>query len=303
MNLFLYQKKSGSISIKQIVYLMKKLWRSFSIATWLGWQIESNWTDPLLFAIYSIIKPISGAAIIVVMYSVITKGAFASPIFTYIYLGNAFYIYVGQVMTGISWAIIDDREHYKTLKYMYTAPIHFPTYLLGRGVARFIIATMSVIITILFGVLFLHIKIDLTQVDWFLFTISLAIGVNMLALMGLILAGIMLLLVHHMWGLGEAVAGALYLFSGAIFPLDILPIYIQPLGYIIPITYWLELLRRSLVGPVADAFPTLVNYTNVQLLLILISLTLLFGFISIISFKWCEDKAKDKGLIDVVTNY
>jgi len=48
------------------------------------------------------------------------------PIFTYMYLGNAFYIYVGAVMAGVSWAVIDDREHYKTLKYMYVAPIHIP---------------------------------------------------------------------------------------------------------------------------------------------------------------------------------
>ena len=31
---------------------MKEVWRSFRMATWLGWQIESNWTDPFLFAIY-----------------------------------------------------------------------------------------------------------------------------------------------------------------------------------------------------------------------------------------------------------
>jgi len=278
-------------------------WRSFRLATWLGWQIESNWTDPFLFGIYSIIKPLAGAAILVVMYSVITNGDFASPIFPYIYLGNAFYIYVGQVMTGISWAVIDDREHYKTIKYMYTAPIHFPSYLIGRGVARFIIATFSVFITILFGVLFLHIRIDFLQADWLLFLVSLLVGVNMLAMMGLILAGAMLLFAHHMWGLGDAVAGALYLFSGAIFPLDVLPAYLRPLGYLMPITYWLELLRRALIGNVAQAFPTLSSFSNLQLLGILVGLTLVFGVISKFSFRWCEAQAREKGLIDVVTNY
>ena len=64
------------------------------MATWLGWQIESNWADPLLFAIYSVIKPLSGALILVVMYSVIMHGNFNNPLFPYMYLGNAFYIYV-----------------------------------------------------------------------------------------------------------------------------------------------------------------------------------------------------------------
>ncbi len=282
---------------------LQQLWRSFRLATWLGWQIESNWADPFLFAIYSLIKPLAGAAIIVVMYSVITQGNFSSPLFAYIFLGNAFYIYVGQVMTGISWAVIDDREHYKTMKYIYTAPVHFPTYLLGRGVARFIIATISVVVTITFGVLFLHLKIDWQNVNWLFFLLTLLIGVIMLAMMGLTLAGVMLLLVHHMFGIGEAVAGALYLFSGAIFPLDVLPAALRPIGFIIPITYWLELLRRILVGDVAQAFPTLQTMSNLDLLGVLLALTILFGFISMITFRLCEYRARELGLIDTVTNY
>src|SRR5688500_19329839 len=117
-------------------------YRSFRMATWLGWQVESNWTDPFLFAIYVIIKPLATAAILVVMYSVITGGDYNSPLFPYIYLGNAFYIYVGAVMSGVSWAVIDDREHYKTLNYMYISPINIPFYLLGRRVSCFFIASV-----------------------------------------------------------------------------------------------------------------------------------------------------------------
>lgn len=279
------------------------MWRSFRMASWLGWQIESNWADPFLFAVYSFAKPLAGAAILVVMYSVITQGDFDSPIFPYMYLGNAFYIYVGQLMTGISWAVIDDREHYKTLKYIYAAPVNFPVYLLGRGVARLLIASISVVVTILFGVFFLHLNIDFSAVNWPLFLVTLLIGVFMLSLMGLILAGAMLLLVHHMWELGGAVAGALYLFSGAIFPLSVLPAFLRPIGYLMPITYWLELLRRSLVGSVAQAFPTLAGFNNPQLMGILLALTIAFAFISVGSFRWCENKARERGVIDVVTNY
>lgn len=292
-----------SVNRFESVSKIPKWIRSFRLAAWLGWQIESNWADPFLFAIYSLVKPISGAAILVIMYSVITGGDFESPIFPYIYLGNAFYIYVGAVMTGISWAVIDDREHYKTLKYIYVAPIHFPTYLLGRGVARFIIASISVVVVILFGVLFLSLSIDLAAVKWLLFIASLLVGVIMLALLGLILAGMMLLLVHHMWGLGEAVAGALYLFSGAIFPLEVLPPFLRWIGYLLPITYWLELLRRSLVGSVAEAFPTFVSLTDIELFWILLGLTVFYGVLAIVVFRLCESKARDRGLIDVVTNY
>jgi ABC-2 type transport system permease protein len=56
--------------------MISTFWRSFKTAAWLGWQIESNWADPFLFFIYSVMKPLTGAAIIVVMYSIVTKAAF-----------------------------------------------------------------------------------------------------------------------------------------------------------------------------------------------------------------------------------
>lgn len=278
-------------------------YRSFRMATWLGWQVESNWTDPFLFAVYVIIKPLASAAILVVMYSIITKGNYDSPLFAYVYLGNAFYIYVGSVMAGVSWAVIEDREHYKTLKYMYIAPISIPFYLLGRGVSRFLIGTVAVIVTLAAGKLFLHLPLDLAQVNWGLFFVSLFIGVTMLAMIGLILASITLMLVNHNFIIGEAVAAALYLFSGAIFPLEVLPTWLRPIGFAMPITYWLELMRRSLIGNVAEVFPTLANFSNGQLLGILLGLTILFGLASIFTFRWCDHLARERGLIDRVTNY
>ena len=277
--------------------------RSFTMATWLGWQVESNWTDPFLFAIYVIIKPLATAAILVVMYSIITGGDYNSPLFPYIYLGNAFYTYVGAVMAGVSWAVIDDREHYKTLKYMYIAPINIPFYWLGRGVSRFLVGTVAVFVILTAGVWFLHLPLDLTQVNWGLFLVSLFIGVSMLAMMGLILASLTLMIAHHFFLIGEAVAGALYLFSGAIFPLEVLPTLLRPIGYAMPITYWLELMRRSLIGDVAEAFPTLAQFSNLQLIGILVGLTVVFALLSVVVFCWCDHRARELGLIDRVTNY
>lgn len=277
--------------------------RSFTMATWLGWQVESNWTDPFLFAIYVIIKPLATAAILVVMYSIITGGDYESPVFPYIYLGNAFYIYVGAVMTGVSWAVIDDREHYRTLKYMYIAPISIPFYWLGRGVSRFLIGTVAVIITIGVGALFLNLPLDLAEVNWGLFVVSLLIGVTMLAMMGLILASVTLMMAQQNFFVGEAMAGALYLFSGAIFPLEVLPAWLRPVGYAMPITYWLELMRRSLIGEVAEAFPTLAGFSNGQLLGILLGLTVVFAVIAVFTFRWCDHIARERGLIDHTTNY
>jgi ABC-2 type transport system permease protein len=278
-------------------------WHSFITAAWLGWQIESNWADPFLFAIYSFVKPLSSAGILVVMYGLISRGNFGTPIFAYIYIGMAFYIYVGSVMTGVSWAIIDDREHYRTLKYIYVAPVRMPYYLLGRGMARFLIGSISVLITLTFGVLFLKIPIVLSAINWPLFVVVFLTGILLLAMMGVLLGGITLMMANHSFLIGDTVASALYLFSGAIFPLEVLPAWIRPLGYIMPITYWLELLRRALVGSVSEAFPTFAALSDAQLLGILFGLTIFFGFAALFTFQLCERWAREHSRIDSTSNY
>ncbi|MCW5873235.1 MAG: ABC transporter permease [Anaerolineales bacterium] len=277
--------------------------RTFRAAAWLGWQIEANWTDPVIFFIYSVIKPLSGAAILVVMYSVITNANFEDPMFAYIYLGNAFYIYVAAVLTGVSWTVIDDREIYRMLKYIYIAPVHVPVYLLGRGFAKFAFGSLAVFITIVVGVFFLNLPLDLSLVNWPLFIVSLTMGIVMLAMMGLVLGSVMLLIVNNANFMGEAVAGALYLFSGAIFPLTVLPAWLQPVGYIAPISYWLELIRRALVGNIAQSFPTFAQFSNGQLLAILAGLTLLFTVLGFVVFRYCDHQARERGYIDRVTNF
>lgn len=284
--------------MKKSIYL-----RSFLSASWLGWKIESNWTEPFLFATYSIIKPLAGAGILVLMYSIVTDQNFTNPMFAYLYLGNAFYQYVPAVLSGISYTILDDREHYRTLKYIYTAPVNIPFYLFGRGVAKFLTGSFAVLITLLAGFLFLNVPFDFQQVNWPLFIFSLILGIIMLSLLGLILAGITLITARHSYFIGDVVASGLFLFTGAVFPLDALPVWLRPVGYALPITYWLELLRRSLVGNIARAFPTFSSLSNLDLVLILIITSFVSGLIGIFLFKRFNHTAREKGLIDISTNY
>ena len=279
------------------------MWTSLRTAAWLGWQIESNWASPALFALYSIIKPLTSAAILVVMFGMVTQGNFASSGFSYMYIGNAFYMYVGAIMAGMAQSVVDDRERFRTLKSMYVAPVNIPMYLVGRGVARFFTTSLSVVITLAFGIAFLQLQVDPSEVRWPLFAMALVIGVAMLAMMGLVLASIVLTIAHGSWLVGEAVAGALYLFCGAVFPLDALPAWLRPVGYVMPVTYWLELVRRALVGRVAHQYPSMAGIADEGLLTILVALTLAMGALATITFRRCDYIARERGLIDRTTNY
>jgi len=280
---------------------MKEALRSFKMATWLGWQIESNWTDPFLFGIYTIAKPVSGALILVVMYSIVAQGGPGNPLFPYMYVGNAFYIYVGSVLIGISWAIIGDREEYGTLKYIAAAPLLMAWYLLGRGMARTIIGTISAVVTLAIGVLFLQVPISPPAVDWPLLAVAMALGLSGLMVMGLLLAGVSFLIARHAGFIGEAIAGALYLFTGAIFPLEVLPAVLRPIGYALPVTYWLETIRRALLG--ASAAPTFAAWSDAQVAGALAVSTLVWCVISVTYFRYAEHRARALGLLDWQTQY
>lgn len=279
------------------------IWTTFRTSAWLGWQIESNWTDFFLFAIYSIVKPISGAAILIVMYSIISREDFSSPIFAYIYLGNAFFILVGAVVQGVSFGILDDREHYRTLKYIYIAPINVPIYLIGRSFANFMTRLLSVLITLLFGVLFFKLPLHLADIDWGLLLLASLLGFIVMVDMGLILGGWTLLIKRNAWNLGETVGAAMFIFSGAIFPLSVLPKVLQGVGYVIPVSYWLTLVRRAMMPDNARQFPMFVELSNAQLLWILAIAAVVFTVLALLVFRRFDNEARERGNIDMVSNY
>ena len=95
---------------------------------------------------------------------------------------------------------------------------------------------------------------------------STALGVTALAGLGIIMGAWTMTMARHFWSVGDAVSGAMYLFCGAIFPLDTLPVWLRWIGYLLPVTYWLEAARRALLGPNAAGFETFSRLSNPALL-------------------------------------
>lgn len=275
--------------------------RTIKTAGWLGWAMESNWTDPFLFAIYSIVRPLASSLILVVMYYVVTKGKTGMDLFAYIYVGNAFFMYVINVLFGISWVIHEDREHYQMIRYIYISPIRMYYYLFGRGIAKMILTTVAVIITIGFGMVVLKIPVNLLTVNYPLLLFSVAAGIFIITCLGILLAGISIVTAHHSWALTEGMAGLFYLACGAIYPIDILPIWLQYLSKALPLTYWLELVRRSVLGKSLSS--TLSGFSNFELIAIMAVTTLALALFSHYIYRSIEHIARKYGKIDQLTNY
>jgi ABC-2 type transport system permease protein len=270
-------------------------WRSFRTAIGLGWAIESNWSDPFLFGVYTLAKPLAAALILVVMFQVITGGQ-GAEFLQFMIVGSALWNVVFGVMAGMVQSILDDRERYRMLRYVVVTPASLFPFLMGRSLARVLISFIAVVLTLGVGVAFLGVELRPNLL--YLVPASI-LGILGVMALGLFMAGWCLQLRQEAWHYPEAIAGALYLISGAIFPIDILPSVFHPVAYALPTTWWLEASRRGLLGHGSPG--ALGNLSDGTVLLVLAVSVAIAVPIGLVLFRWFIRRARNAGLLDMVT--
>jgi len=270
-------------------------WRSFRTAIGLGWAIESNWSDPFLFAIYTMAKPLAAAGILVVMFQVITQGQ-NTEFLQFLIVGSALWNVVFGVMSGLVQSILEDRERYRMIKYVVVTPTSLFPFLLGRSLARVVVSFVAVILTMLVGIVFLDVQL---QPNLLYLIPATVLGVMAVMALGVFMAGWCLQLRQEAWSYPEAIAGALYLISGAIFPIDILPAFLHPIAYASPTTWWLEASRRGLLGHGSPG--TLGDLSDGTVMLLLAVSTAIAIPVALAAFAWFMQRARQAGLLDMTT--
>jgi ABC-2 type transport system permease protein len=270
-------------------------WRSFRTAIGLGWAIESNWSDPFLFTVYTVAKPLAAAMILVVMFQVITGGQ-GTEFLQFMIVGTALWNVVFGVMGGLVHSILEDRERYRMMKYVVVTPTSLFPFLLGRSLARVLISFVAVALTLLVGVVFLDVEL---RPNLLVLLPATAIGILAVISLGIFMAGWCLQLRQEAWSYPEAIAGALYLVSGAIFPIDVLPSIIQPIAYAAPTTWWLEASRRGLLGHGSPG--ALGELSDGTVLGLLVATTAVAIPVALGAFAWFMRRARQAGLLDMTT--
>lgn len=279
---------------------IRNWWRTLRVSYWLGWQVETNWTDPLLFFIYSLAKPLGGVLIVVFMYFVVARGA-RGPMLGFFVVGTALWPFVVRGVMGIAWGLISDREHWKTLRYIYTAPIPYRAYLVGRALAQATSAVAPAVITLIFGRYVLGIPIHLATVNVQYSAAAMVMGIAGIVALGLVVVSAAMLISGEAWRMPEGVGAALYLVSGAIFPVTILPRFLQSVAQIFPLTWWLEAMRRGLLGP--DAVKSFPWAGDVQVLTYELLVTLAWIGVATVIFRIAEQRARQIGVLDQETAF
>jgi ABC-2 type transport system permease protein len=284
--------------------------RSFGVAARLGWQMEANWTDPILFFIYSVAKPVSSALILILMLEVVGGGR--QPEYrAFVVIGSALWSFVISGISGLAWGVLDDRERYRMLKYVYVSPSDFLVVLLGRGIARIAVGGMGAAITLAIGVVALGVPFDAARIDWPLLILVMVLGLAAIVAIGIILAAICLQTRQEAWSYPEAVAGAMFLVSGAIFPLSVLPAPLQVVGLLTPLSWWVEGTRRALfpggltsIGGTGSYFSSVAGTpspSGFEIVVALLATGTVATLGAIAVFRASDRRAKDRGLLDQTT--
>lgn len=279
----------------------RQQWRGFQAAAWLGFLINSNWINPLIFAIYSVLRPLSAAFILVVMYRVISGDAPGTAAYlAFLVTGTAFWSFVQYGFAGLSNGIAEDRGEYRMLKYVYISSLSFYVYLFGRALAQLGSAVASTLVVLIVATVALRLPIDLFAVNYPLLIVGSAIALVAVVAMAMAF-GLLLLRMVDAHGYGELGAAFLYVISGAIFPITVLPALLATIASLIPLAYWMEIIRRSLLGAHAiRIFPTL---SDGEVLLRLLGTTVATVLLAFLVFSWADRSARGRGLIDRESNW
>lgn len=259
--------------------------------------MESNWTDPFWFAVYAILRPVAHTLILVVMYRMIA-GSTQSDDFACMLVGHGLYILVSQTLRGVSGSVHQDREFFHTIRYVYVASNGLFWYLMGRGSAGFVMAAFSSAVVLAGGWRLLGAPLGLSAERLPLGAAALFMGAAATALMGLGLAAVNLLAARHGESYSEAASGVLYLLVGAVFPVEVLPAWLRPVGLGLPQTYALEALRRLLVPGWANFSPTLAGLSDVEVAVRLLVSAAAAALAGLVALGAADRRARRTGALD-----
>jgi ABC-2 type transport system permease protein len=102
--------------------------------------------------------------------------------------------------------------------------------------------------------------------------------------------------------LSEGIAGLMYLLCGVVFPISVLPGWLQPVSLALPPTYWLEGMRRAILGNLEGQLPSpLSTWSHAELTLALVVSTGVFSVFAWWFFRWSERRAWRNGRIEETT--
>jgi ABC-2 type transport system permease protein len=204
--------------------------------------------------------------------------------FAFVLIGIAFTNYMGVALNSLS-SSIREGQIMGTLEALLVTQTEIPTIIISSSVYGFLFTTLRVIIFIVIGVLFYG--LDLSRANYAGAVIILLISIFAFSSFGILSASFVMVLKK-----GDPVAstfsGISWLLGGVYYPVSILPSWLKPFSYFLPITYSLEGMRLALIKGASF-------YNLLPSIFSLLLFTAILMPVSIYSFQYAIRLAKRDG--------
>ncbi len=218
--------------------------RAFVIRDFKTWWTYRLW----------VLLDIAGALTSVATYYFVSKivnptalvnAGYTADFLTFTVIGISFQHYVWSSVSGLSEAIRDE-QYDGTMETILSSRTSFRVFLLGESVFRFLVGSYFLIASLVMG-LIIGAKFNLTLGSALAAAILTVLLIASHMVVGVLGAGAILKLKQ-----GDPIVWAFtwltQLFSGVLYPLGLLPGYLQWVGAVFPLTFSLDGLRRCLMN-------------------------------------------------------
>ena len=204
----------------------------------------------------------------------------------YFFFGFVFIVLFSTSVWGVGQSVRNEQES-GTLEQFFLAPANRATLILGRWARIFL--TDSIIIGYTTFLLYLLGGTAIAILNPTLFLLSLGLYELSLIGFGLFMAGLTIRIKSYN-SIGNMIFFGYMIFTGALFPITVLPTPVRYFSMIIPFTYLNDIMRHAALGT-QTILPESLEY---PVTIILAVTMMVFGFVA---FNWIERDARLKGSI------
>lgn len=213
-------------------------------------------------------------------------GDYGGDYFSFVIIGIALGGYFSVGLTSFANAL-RQAQMTGTLEAMMMTPTPVSWLILGSAAWSYVYTTFRVLVYLVVGALFLG--LDLSRANYLAASVVLLLSIIAFASLGILAAGVIMVIKR-----GNPVTAVFgnvsNLIGGVFYPVAVLPVWLQAVAYLLPITYALRAMRGALLAGAswADLVPDLLALSLFCLVLLPLSLLV---------FRFAVDRARAEGTL------
>lgn len=266
--------------MKRLIVNVRLFWQGAVLA----YVALFYWLRPITYAASKILMPLAQMFFFVYLGTFATGPGHAS----FYIVGNAVQIAAVSGIFGVTMSIGGERNA-GTLAYLFGTPANRMMIFLGRAFMNIIDGAIGVVIAFVWAVVLLG--LDLSHTNLAALALTIVITTISTCGLGLLMGSLALITVNVMF-VNNFVYFLLLIFSGANVPLQQMPMWVQAISSILPLTRGIAA-ARILVGggSLSSVVPGLAGELGIGLI---------YGLLGYFLFAAFEVEAKRRGTLEVV---